>query len=553
VKASILFIARFIYLEKRYLFIGILFTAMVSGLTWLGPQMIAYIIDRGLVPHDPRVAMLGVFYLACSEFGRLLSVFSSQTIYAILGQNVIDHVRSKMVTHLMKLPISYFDQVSSGRMMTRVVSDVNALIDFFQSGFVSVLGNLASIIAIFVGLFSLNLKLGTVLFGSFLPVAVICVFFSKRLKLVYEDTRNQLSSLNGMLADFLFGMRTIRSLGISGPKYRELNTQIERYATSQGKMVQTYALFQPTLTLGTGVMILLLIFIGLPLVGTSGMKVGEWVAALSYVVLLQQPLAEISDRWNFFLAGITAIDRIKLVFDELPERFGQVKASSIEVISFEDVGFTYRGSKTGALTNVDLEIKRGEWVGIYGPSGSGKSTLLQMIYGFYLPTEGRLRWNGIPYHELNLHELRSHFGVVEQFPFLFTGTIGENISLFGEHSLNVEQIRQEFKGFRLIENLLSQLNFEINERGNNLSMGQKQMIAFLRAYLARPEIWILDEATAFFDTEAEQELIRALLRLGPEITVIQVAHRPEALSTMHRLIRVNQAQVEEQLRPTNSQ
>jgi ATP-binding cassette subfamily B multidrug efflux pump len=549
---SIRFIMAYIFEEKAFLFFGILMTSMVSALTWLGPKIIAYIIDQGLVPHDSRIALIGVVYLAFSEGGRLLSVFLSQMVYAILGQNVIENVREKMVTHLMKLPISYFDQVSSGKMMTRVVSDVNSLTDFFQSGFVSVLGNLASIIAIFVGLWSLNFKLGTILFISFIPVSIACVFFSSKLRLVYEHMRNQLSSLNAMLADFLFGMRTIRSLGISGPKYRELNGQIEKYADSQKQMVRTFALFQPTLSLGIGILILILIAMGLPLVEDQVMKVGEWVAALSYVVSLQQPLTEISDRWNFFLAGITSIERITNVFDEKIEKVGSQTPTKMETIRFQDVGFQYLNSNAKALIEVDLEIKRGDWIGIYGASGSGKSTLLQMIYGFYLPTEGVLRWNGEDYYALNLKQLRSHFGVVEQFPFLFTGTIRENITLFGEHPMNVDLLRQGFSGFPLIENLLMQLDFEINERGNNLSMGQKQMIAFLRAYLARPDIWILDEATAFFDDEAEQEVIRALTRLGSTITVIQVAHRPEALSTMHRLIQVTQSRVQEQSSPKDS-
>lgn len=549
---SIAFISKYIFEEKLFLIFGILMTSMVSGLTWLGPKIIAFIIDRGLVPHDHRMAMVGVIYLAFSEGGRLLSVFLSQMIYSIMGQNVIENVREKMVVHLMKLPISYFDQVSSGKMMTRVVSDVNSLTDFFQSGFVSVLGNLASIIAIFVGLLSLNLGLGTVLLFSFLPVAVACVFFSRRLKLVYELTRNQLSNLNAMLADFLFGMRTIRSLGISRPKYHELNTQIEKYAIAQKDMVRTYALFQPTLSLGTGILILILISMGLPLVEQNVMKVGEWVAALSYVILLQQPLTEISDRWNFFLAGVTSIERITHVFEEQPEKVGTVRAMKMDEIRFSKVGYQYTNSGTQALIEVDLQIKRGDWVGVYGASGSGKSTLLQMIYGFYLPTEGSLTWNGADYHALNLKDLRTHFGVVEQFPFLFTGTIRDNITLFGEHPMSVDAIREEFVGFKLIENLLGKLDFEINERGNNLSMGQKQMIAFLRAYVARPDIWILDEATAFFDTEAEQEVIRALTRLGSSISVIQVAHRPEALSTMHRLFKVDQGLVQEQSTTINS-
>jgi len=536
---SVGFIWKFILKQKNILALGVFITGSVSFLTWLGPKLIERIIDQGIVPHEYHLAFIGVAMLAGAEFLRLLSIFLSQVVYSYLGQNVIEGVRAKMVQHLLSLNISFFDGVSSGQMMTRVVSDTNALSDFFQSGFVSVLGNVASVIAIFVGLFNLNFKLGFVLLIAFLPIVYACSIFSKRLRWVYEHSRTQLSNLNSMLADFLFGMRTIRSLGAGPAKFRELDAQIQKYANAQMQMVKTFALFQPTLSLGTGVLLIILIKMGIPLIDSNAMKVGEWVAALSYVILLQQPLTEISDRWNFFLAGLTSVDRIREVFQEQPEKVNSASPGRFVEIQMNGIKFKYPEAKTFALNGVSLKVKRGDWIGFYGESGSGKSTLLQMIYGFYSPEKGELNWNGKSYEDLDLKKIRSHFGVVEQFPFLFSGTIEDNLTLFGEHDLDMPALKSKFKGFILIESLLAQPKLEVNERGNNLSMGQKQMIAFLRAYLANPDIWILDEATAFFDQEAEEEVMRALENLGSEITVIQVAHRLEALQQMKQTIRVD--------------
>jgi ATP-binding cassette subfamily B multidrug efflux pump len=544
--ASIFFLGQFIVKEKRLFFGGLLFTVLVSFLTWFGPKMIAHIIDDGLIPGNRHVAMVGVAFLAFSEVGRLLSIFSSQVAYAVLGQNVIERVRKGMVSHILKLPVPYFDQVTSGSMMTRIVNDVNSLTDFFQSGFVSILGNIASVIAIFIGLFSLNFKLGLILFCAFMPIAILCSYFSVRLRSVYEETRNRLSELNSKLADFLFGMRTVRALGLGSRKYNELNRNVQEYAGSQMKMVGTFALFHPTLSLGIGVMLMLLIGLGIPLVGQGSLQVGQWVAALSYVVLLQQPLIEISDRWNFFLAGLTSIDRIREVYSESLEATGSLSALRFESIEFCGVNFRYPESRDWSLAEVSVTLRRGDWVGIYGESGSGKSTFLQMLYGFYFPTEGSLLWNGMHYSGYELSSLRSHFGVVEQFPFLFHGTVRENINLFGRFSFSELELMNTFKGYKLIQSLLGMLDFEISERGENLSMGQKQMITFLRAYLAKPEVWVLDEATAFFDREAEDEVLRALESLIPnEVTVIQVAHRPEALFRMKRLIQVDRGHLVE--------
>jgi ATP-binding cassette subfamily B multidrug efflux pump len=311
-------------------------------------------------------------------------------------------------------------------------------------------------------------------------------------------------------------------------------------------IVGIHSLFHPMLTFGTGVLLFILVWKGLPLVETHELRIGQWIAALSYIVSVQQPLTDISDRWNFFLAGLTSIERIREIFHERREIMGKRSPSRFQEISFSNLSFAYHDSERSALLNVNLTLQRGDWIGVYGESGSGKSTLLQMIYGFYRAESGSLSWNGNSYLDLDYAELRSHFGMVEQFPFLFTGSIGENISLFGEHPFEPSALRDEFKGFALIQDLLGKLDHPVNERGNNLSMGQKQMIAFLRAYLARADIWILDEATAFFDSEAEKEVLAALERLNSEthsITVIQVAHRPEALESMDRLIRMDQGRL----------
>lgn len=549
-KKSFAFIFRFILLEKRYFILGIVMTIWVSVFTWLGPKIIAYLIDSGIMPANRSVILLSVLFLGLSEALRLLGVFLSQLVYATLGQNVIERVRGKMSNHLLSLPIPYFDGVTSGSMMTRVVNDVNSLTDFFQSGFVSVLGNFASIFAIFCGLFFINFRLGLILFLSFIPISVVCVIFSQRLRIVYEDTRNKLSHLNSKLADLLFGMRTVRALGLGEKKYQELALKVNQYADSQTEMVGTFALFHPLLSFGTGVLLLLLIGLGLPMVSSHQLLVGQWVAALSYVLLLQQPLVEISDRWNFFLAGLTSINRIEEVMLEQAEPGGTKPAPVLHELLFDQVSFRYPGSTSVALSKVSLKIAKGDWLGIYGESGSGKSTLLQMLYGFYLPTDGVICWNADDYRKFNLRSLRRHFGVVEQFPFLFGASIRENITLFGEFEFDPQELQKRFQGYPLIESLLRLLDYEVSERGENLSMGQKQMITFLRAYVAEPSIWVLDEATAFFDEQAEQEVMRALSALrASQITVLQVAHRPEALSRMSRIIQVAQGQVQEKPLP----
>ncbi len=545
-KASLRFILAEILVEWRTLAGGLLLTGLGALMVWAGPVVIAGIIDEGLVPGDRDRVIRGVALLALAEVLRLCSAAAGQVVYAVLGQNVIERVRQRMVRHLVALPVPYFDRVTSGGMMTRVVNDANSLTDFFQSGFVSVLGNIGSLVAAFVGLSSLSPRLGVVLFAVFVPFVWLTSIFSRQLRLVYEDMRSRLSDLNSTLADMLFGMRTLRSLGLNVPSHEKLNDKVESYAVSQRGMIRTYALFHPAITLATGVFLLIWIGAGLELVGTGELKVGGWIAGLSYVLMMQQPMTEISDRWNFFLAGITSIGRVREVLESPEERGGATPEGRFERLSFQKVDFFYEGAGGAALSGVNLEIRRGDWIGIFGESGSGKSTFLHLAIAFLDPTRGEVSWNGRNVLELDPAGVRSHFGVVEQFPFLFSGTIGDNITWFGKRALDREALLERFDGHGLITSLLTRMEDPVTERGTNLSLGEKQMITFLRAWLAGPEIWILDEATAFFDPQAEAELLAVLeSERHRGVTVIQVAHRPEALRRMNRWINVRSGDLRE--------
>jgi len=539
------FLMRYVLQEKKWFFSGIFAILFTSFFTWLSPQVLARVIDESFATR------LIVFF-AFSEFLKLITGYLTQKTFARFGQNVIEHIRAAMIDHLMKVPVSYYDRSSSGQIMTRVVNDVNSLTDFFQSGLISIVGSGASVLAIFLGIYSLNHQLAILLFLFFVPFVYACSIFSRKLRVAYEDTRNELSHFNSMLADFLFGMKTIRSLSLNAQKSRALSQQVNNYSAAQVRMVHTFALFHPTLSLGIGVLFFVLILRGVPMVDHGILKTGEWVAVLSYIFSLQQPLMEITDRWNFFLAGLTSIDRIRNVFVEPLEKTGSKSPPKLESIVLNNVSFRYESGKKNILSQANLKIELGDRIGVYGETGMGKTTLLQLLYGFYLPTQGELCWNGVSYSQYSLADIRQYFGVVEQFPLLFSGTIQENISLFDRFEFDQEKMRAKFKDYPLISSILDRLHEPVRERGNNFSMGEKQMISFLRAFLKEPQIWILDEATAFFDPDAEAEFMRALSTLGSKIIIVQIAHRKEALNQMKRLVQVDQGRLVEQSSSTNS-
>lgn len=536
---------RSVFLEWRWGLAGVVLTTLLSFLAWAGPQVIAGLIDEGITPRNSNRVFEGCAWLLVVEVLRHASSIGAQIAFSRMGQNVIERVRSSLIGHLLKLPTSYFDRVSSGSMMTRVVNDANSLTDFFQSGFVSILGNVASIVAVWIGLFGLDTRLAFPLLIVFFPSVIACGFFSERLRKVYENARNQMAYLNSVLADFLFGMKTIRSLGLSDLKRRRLNRQIQKYAEAQKMMVKTFALFHPAYTLGTGLMLLVWIGLGLERVNEATLPMGAWVAGLAYIMALQAPLIEISDRWNFFLAGITSFSRIDEVLGVRPERQEGESAPHLKSLEFKGVEFRYEDSPRRALQGVQFQVDEGQKVGVFGESGSGKSTLLQLMYGFYAPQAGSLQWNHAPFEQWSLSSIRKQFGVVEQFPFLFSGTIEENITFFGRHPVNWEAWEDQFREYLQISQLIRLRSAWVHERGTNLSMGQRQLIAFLRAMAQSPSIWVLDEATAFFDPEAEKEVMRAMSSIAGKATWVQVAHRPEAMRTVDRAYRVVNGKLEE--------
>ncbi len=526
------FMMPFVLLERNRFLIGVFCTMGTACFTWLGPQLLARLIDSGMIR-----SLLVAF--AFSEFLKLLLGFWSQRVFAIFGQNVIEHIRSAMINHLMRVPISYFDRTTSGQIMTRFVNDANSLTDFFQSGMISIVGNLVSIVAVFLGIHHLSPRLAWMMLLLFLPFLIACRVFSERLRLAYEQSRNELSNFNSMLADFLHGMKTIRSLSLTGAKNLALNRQIGKYSDTQVRMVHEFALFNPVLSLGIGVLFLVLIVQGIPLVDAGKLKTGEWVAVLSYIFMLQQPLLEITDRWNFFLAGLTGIGRIQSVLDEPPERTGKRIAEPMSELLLEGVGYRYPSGTEEILKDIHFRIVPGDRIGFYGESGVGKTTLLQLLFGFDHPTRGEIRWNGTHYSAYSIESIREHFGVVEQFPFLFSGTIRENITLFGRYESGYDEMMMYFADYPLIRSVLERGHIEVRERGANLSMGEKQLISFLRAFLKKPDIWVLDEATAFFDQFAEAEFMKALNSLPSKIVILQIAHRQDALASMQRKIRVS--------------
>ncbi|MCM2323216.1 MAG: ABC transporter ATP-binding protein/permease [Oligoflexia bacterium] len=522
--------------------------------TLLEPRLFGYAIDDAIVPKnwDRLVELVAVFFfLVCV---RVAALIGQSYLFEILGNRVTQELRCALFSHLQRLPIAVYDRNPAGRLMTRVTNDMAALGEMFSAGFVSMASNALMVLGILVWLLVLDLELGLIAGSVFPFMTVAAVYFSGKLRISYREARSKLSALNAFLAENLLGMKVVHLFN-RGRLHLERFDRLNRwYSDAQMGTTRVFAFFQPTITIAAGIAIALVIwFGGAAVAGADGagprgeaMKVGVLVAYFSYVLSLFQPIREMADKWNVFLSGMASAERIFSILDwptEVEE--GLPPARPVPGlrghIVFENVWFAYEGERW-VLKDFSLELRSGMKVGIVGHTGAGKTTLISLLMRFYEPQKGRILLDGKDLRDYDKRELRASVGIVQQDVFVFSGSWEDNVTFWGQGTLPVSTMNAGLD------------KRELQERGSNLSMGERQLLAFSRALAARPAIWILDEATANMDSSTESRLQAELEKASAGQTVIMIAHRlatvrkADVILVLHKGVTVEQGSHEELLR-----
>jgi len=511
--------------ERWLLVFGIFLTLLNTAAFLAQPRLLAFAIDEVIVPKKTELLItLGLAYFLI-ESVRTLAAFGTSYLFSYLGQKVMQRIRVRLFAHIQKLPVSTFDRIPAGKLVTRMTNDVSSLADMFTAGFISIIGNVLLVVGTIVSILILDWKLGLISLSVFPLLVGISVYFSARLKKAYRSARSKLSALNAFLAENISGMKIV-FLFNREPKhlkrFRKLN---DWYSDAQIGFVRVFSLFQPAITFFTGVSVAIAITLGGTKVLDGDMKIGVLFAFLMYILSSFQPLRDIADMWNMFLSGITSAERIFSILDWSPEAdLGRV---DIEVernspingdIEFRNVWFSYDDDRY-VLEDVSFSIKSGEKIGLVGPTGSGKTTILSLLMRFYDPQKGQILIDGKDIRTWNKRVLRDHIALVQQDVFLFSGTVDDNIFLWSRSSGHREDVLRQYPEIE------ARKNDFLQERGGNLSLGERQMISFLRAESKNPDIWILDEATSNMDSESEMRLVRSLESAASEKTALFVAHR----------------------------
>ncbi|MBO8178701.1 MAG: ABC transporter ATP-binding protein [Bacillus sp. (in: Bacteria)] len=468
-----------------------------------------------------------------------------------LGQSVIYDLRQHLFTHVQYLSHRFFDQRSAGSILVRIMNDINSLQELFTNGVINLLMDFILLLGIVVILTTLSPEL-TLTVMVILPIMFfISTKLRRNIRRSWQMVRLKQSKLNSHLNESIQGIRVTQAYTQEKENMAYFNginyENFDSWRTATRKNAMFRPLVEITNTIGTAI----LIWFGAHLIQKGSLSLGEFVSFAFYLGMFWEPISRLGQVYNQLLMGMASSERIFEFLDEKPIVSEKKDAKPIEQmqghIAFDNVSFSY-DQKRPALTGITLNIRSGQTVALVGHTGSGKTTIANLISRFYDPTDGVVRIDGEDIRNYTLSSLRRQISIVLQDTFIFSGTIMENIR-FGRPEATEKEVIQAAKEIgadTFIQKLPNGYETEVEERGNILSVGERQLISFARALLANPKIIILDEATASIDTETEIQIQRALKRLLKNRTAVIIAHRLSTIRESDQIFVLDHGELIEQ-------
>jgi len=477
---------------------------------------------------DAMILYLAIFGAFCAL--QAVLDYVKTRLMILTGQRVIYDVRGKIFRHVHTLPLARLDRTPVGTLVTRVTSDVEALAEMFSSGLAAIAHDLLTLLLVLALLFWIDAPMALVSLFALPCVLAFSLWFGKRMRIAFRKMRGRLSELNGFQQEAFSGIEVTRL-------FRRERTMEERFdrknialRDANFETIFNFALFWPVIETLSELAQAGLLVLGAARISGANITWGTFVFFWLALGHFFRPIRELSERFNILQAALAAAERIFGVLDQAPEEADEPGAIVPErlrgELEFRGVGFSYRADRP-VLHDLTFRVEPGRTIALVGPTGAGKTSIISLVNRLWDPQEGEVLVDGRPLRSYARRALRRRISVVLQDVFLFNGTIEDNIRL-GNRAMTDEQVREACRTVhadRFIEKLPGGYKAEVRERGNNLSVGQKQLLAFARALAADPDILILDEATSSIDTETELLIQDALRRLVRNRTAIVIAHR----------------------------
>ncbi len=468
-----------------------------------------------------------------------------------VGQHIIRDIRAKTFRKIVAFKMGYFDKNSVGKLVTRVVSDIETIANFFTQGVFMIVSDILKMLVVTVLMLVINWKLALIALAV-LPILIYATkLFQIAIKATFQDVRNQVANLNGFVQERVTGMKIVQLFNRENVEYKNFVEINDKHKKAHVKTVWYYSIFFPIAEILSSIAIGLIVWYGgFQVVEDSNVSVGAIIGFIKMAQMLFRPLRQIADKFNQLQMGIVSGERVFNVIDtdSSIDKSGTTSADNLNGnISFKDVRFSYIENEE-VLKGISFNVKKGETVAIVGSTGAGKSTIINLISRFYEIDSGQICVDSIPVNEYDLTSLRSKVAVVLQDVFLFSDTILNNITLNND-SISLEEVKKAAKQIGIhdfIMSLPNDYNYNVKERGGMLSSGQRQLIAFLRAYVSKPSILILDEATSSVDSHSEQMIQFATDEITKDRTSIVIAHRLATIKKADTIIVMDKGKIVEQ-------
>ncbi len=540
----ILALAKF---QQNWMIIAIVLTIFQSVITAFQPYLYKTVIDSVIIPKQFHLLEKWALILLGWLIVQAALGFANSYLSESIAQSVILKLRQYVYDHLTRLKLSFYDKTPVGTAVTRSISDIQTITDLFSSGVITIAGDLIQIVVILGCMFYMDVKL-TLITLIVVPLLLFAANrFRKGIRDTFQDVRNQVAKLNAFLQERITGMQMVQLFNREKEEMRRFDLINQAHRDANVKSVYYYALFFPIVEVLVATSFALIVWYGSGSLVKGQIEFGELTAFIMFINLFFRPVRAIADRFNNIQMGIVAADRIFKLIDDIdniessPETVAPILRGDIQ---FQNIWFAYQNEEW-VLRDVSFHLKPGKTMAIVGATGSGKTTIASLVNQLYTQQKGQILLDDIDIQSMNLTSVRKQIALVLQDVFLFSGSVKDNIRLHNQ-DIDIEKMidaARSIGAYEFIEKLPGGFNYNVMERGMTLSLGQRQLISFIRALAFDPRIILLDEATSSIDTETEQLIQKAIDRLLENRTAIVIAHRLSTIAKADEILVLEKGQV----------
>lgn len=522
---------------------------VLAPIAILSPYLIQQTVDNYILIFNPeglnRMILLLTGILFLNGVLRYSFIYSTNW----LGQSVIRDLRVRIFKHITSLRLKYFDKTAIGTSTTRTINDIETINTVFSQGVITIIADILSLVAVLAIMFYTSWQLTLICITTFPFLILATYIFKEKVKIAFQKVRTQISKMNAFLQERITGMRIVQIFNAEEKELRTFKKINRDYTQANLDSILYYAIFFPVIEILSAISLGLLVWWGARGVIAGQVTLGALIAFPIYLNMLFRPMRMLADKFNTLQMGLVAADRVFAVLDntEFIEDKGDIKPEKLDgAIEFKDVHFEYNEGEP-IIKGINFKLKPAETLAIVGSTGSGKSTIINILNRFYEIKSGEILVDGVNIKQYDLEAYRQRLAMVLQDVFLFSGTVHENITLRDERITRTQVIEAAklIGADEFIQKLPGAYDYQVMERGATLSMGQRQLISFVRALVFNPDILILDEATSSIDPESESIIQNAIEKLITKRTSIIIAHRLSTIRHADQIIVLDKGKIME--------